>query len=493
MTTTAGLDPEVALPSRRRFLIGAGSAFGATWTRAGPPSSSDDRPPVVVVGAGLAGLAAALELAERGVPVRVLEARSEPGGRVRTARAPFRDGFNVELGPWRIPASHSLTLGFARKFGLKPRPVRSDQENRNYYVRGRALRGSDVRSRPELLPYELPEEERRLGPIGLWERSLEPYMRLRLPPTVNPWPRELSDLDHLSLGEFLKSRQVSTEGLRMIGDMLGFAPFLHTAFLANFREELHDYHDGFFTIDGGNDRLPKLMAGRLKDAVQYGIEVVRVEHGGPRPVVCFIRDGRRERLVAERVVLAVPFSVLRDVVFEPALSPEKARAVRELNYEPATKVVLQCRRRFWEGEGGRRGGVTYTDLPIQSILYQDWSDRADGRGLMVFYAMGRAGPLDQVGTTPELIRTAIGIGEKIHPGLGSEVEEAVAIRWGREPFARGAYPVFLPGQESEMGSLLARREGRLHFAGDHASVFPGWMNGALESGQRVAHEISALT
>ena len=475
--------------SRRQFLAGAAS-LGIAAAAPLPPTPGEPVP-VVVVGAGLAGLAAALTVVESGIPVLVLEARSEPGGRVRTARAPFMKGFATELGPWRIPASHRLTTSFARRFGLTLRPIRSTPKECSYFLGGRFFSSADA-GRPELLPYDLTEDERRIGPDGLWDRCLAPYMALGLSPTVETWPPPLQKLEALSLAEFLRFRAVSPGGQRMIGEMLGLAPFFHTSFLANFREELQDFRDGYLTIEGGNDKLPAAMARALGDAIRYGAEVVQIERGRESTAIWYRCDARTEKVAARRVIVAVPFTIVRKIDFRVPLSEPKQRAIRELNYEPATKVVLQCRRRFWEDGGARRGGMTFTDLPIQEILYQDWSERADGRALVTFYAMGRSPVFERARSGADVIREALVQAQRIYPGLEAEVEEAVAVRWGQEPFARGAYPVFLPGQESALGGHIASREGSIHFAGDHTSQFPGWMNGALESGTRAAREVIGL-
>jgi monoamine oxidase len=79
----------------------------------------------------------------------------------------------------------------------------------------------------------------------------------------------------------------------------------------------------------------------------------------------------------------------------------------------------------------------------------------------------------------------------VHPGLARHVEHGASVCWDADPWARGDYAWFAPGEMRAFLPHLARAEGRVHFAGDHTSPWPGWMQGALASGIRAAEEIDA--
>jgi monoamine oxidase len=130
--------------TRRDFLRIGGLAAGAFYltpaqrlTAAPGRLVLQGRPRrVVIVGAGLAGLTAALELREAGHDVTILEARTQPGGRVRTLRAPFADGLHAELGAARIPDTHTFTLKYIREFGLELAPFQPADGRSVMFPRG---------------------------------------------------------------------------------------------------------------------------------------------------------------------------------------------------------------------------------------------------------------------------------------------------------------------------------------------------------------------
>lgn len=484
--------PEGMLTRRRLLRLGAAGA--GCVVAGGLPHAllgaiPSGHPPVLIVGAGLAGLAAALELDAMGVDSIVLEAREQPGGRVRTARKPLSDGLYADLGPWRIAAEHEETRDWARRLGLSLIDIGVEDHDLVYLLRGRRFDAEAAARDPALFPYRVAPDERQLGPAGLWERCFGPYTERDLDPFGAEWPADVAALDELSLGDFFRACGLSPEAFELVADAVQIRPFLHTAFLSNLREELHGFEGGFFAVAGGNDQLPSRMAARLGDRVRYGCEVVRVERGGARPAVVFRRDGAVERFEAERLVLAVPFSVLREIEVDPPFSEGKRRAIAELNYEGATKVLIESRDAAWRSF--RPGAIHEyrTDLPLHQVRAQrhPW---AEDRGLAVVYAMGKVPEYERLSRS-ELERAVIDDLRRARLVPLGEVAAVLSIHWLDEPYARGAYPVFLPGQEHELRPFIATAEGRVHFAGDHTSMAPGWMMGALRSGARVAGEVAA--
>jgi monoamine oxidase len=89
----------------------------------------------------------------------------------------------------------------------------------------------------------------------------------------------------------------------------------------------------------------------------------------------------------------------------------------------------------------------------------------------------------------ERLRWALAAVGQVFPGIGAAVECGTSVCWDQEPFSRGAYAWFRPGQLASVQPLLLAPEGRIHFAGEHTSPWPGWVQGALHSGRRAAREI----
>ena len=80
--------------------------------------------------------------------------------------------------------------------------------------------------------------------------------------------------------------------------------------------------------------------------------------------------------------------------------------------------------------------------------------------------------------------------EMVHPAIRAHFEGGASVCWDNEQWSRGAYAWFRPGEMNSLLRHIASPEGRIHFAGDHTSPAPGWMNGAFQSGNRVAREVS---
>ena len=119
-------------------------------------------------------------------------------------------------------------------------------------------------------------------------------------------------------------------------------------------------------LRGGNDQLPKALAGKLGKRVRYGAAVQRVTQDKAKVRLSVSRAGELEQVEADRVILAIPFSVLRQVEMDGSFSLQKRAVISKLRYEAITRVYLQSSSRFWVGQG--LTGYARTDLPIRTIL-----------------------------------------------------------------------------------------------------------------------------
>ncbi|MFY9875991.1 MAG: FAD-dependent oxidoreductase [Rhodomicrobium sp.] len=211
------------------------------------------------------------------------------------------------------------------------------------------------------------------------------------------------------------------------------------------------------------------------------------------------REGGVERHAeGDFVLCTIPYSVLSRVEVQPEFSAVKWRAIRELNYDSSTKVHAVAAKRFWETDDGIYGGGTFTDLPTVSTYYP--SDNADaknpmasrGPGVMLAsYSWGQ--PARRLASMPHRERAAEVLRHlaRIHPQLKTPgiVRHTASWSWDNHPWSSGAFTLFLPGQHSELQAAAVAPEGRVHFAGEHASLMHSWMQGALESGLRATREM----
>jgi monoamine oxidase len=442
--------------------------------RAGPSRK------VIVLGAGLAGLVAGYELLQAGHDVTIVEARNQPGGRVRTLREPFTDGLHAEAGALFVPQRHALTLKYARLFGLALDPALPLLEARLFYARGQRIVAG---GRNVHWPFDLSPEERDLGRTGLWDRYIAQAVAAL-------GDADLASLDAMSFAQFLRSRGASPAAVALLRlghpDLIGEGIESYSALQMLRHLALTPLDSPRYTVRGGTERLVEAFAAKLASRIRYASPVVSLEPGDASASLIVSRGRGPERLAAERVVCALPFSILRRLDVSPAFSAEKKRAIEELEYTSITRVFLQFRRRRWRSENLYVGAST--DLPIPWV-FEHTVNQPGERGILEAQAAGaQARSLARM-PEAERIEFALSQLERIFPGIRGDYELGVSKIWDEDPWARGAFAFFRPAQMLRLAPQLARAEGRIHFAGDHTSAWPGWMQGALESGLRAAREV----
>ena len=468
--------------------------------------AAGEPPHVIVVGAGLAGLCAAYELENSGCTCTLLEARDRVGGRVLTHR--FTSDVYGELGAMRIPQKHATVMEYVAKFGLELRPFLNSHPNGYFFIRGQRERRVRLDRIAEL--FDLRNWERDKSLVELWLQAVTPLLD-RLTEAEkndlclsNAWKtKKIHDLDRLSLYDLLEEGGLSEEGIDFLTNAWGLGEtLLGSAATEHIREELLEvWAHGFFRIEGGMELLPKAFARCLRDKPRTESEVICLQQDYASGRVRAVhRQGEKTRTIeGDYLVCAIPFPVLQRLETDPPFSAGKQRAIREIFYESATKVLVHAKSRFWEIDDGILGGASYTDLLTGPTFYPSDNhlnpDDAVSKGSGAFvasYAWGEAARRLGSLPAPERERLAIDLLSKFHPQLKTEsglVVGTKSLAWHTEKWSCGAFAFYLPGQFARLHADVVSPEGRIHFAGEHASLSHSWMEGALESGRRAAKEI----
>ena len=451
-----------------------------------PRAASSKR--ILIIGGGLAGLVAAYELTQAGHEVTILEAQLRPGGRVQTIREPFSDGLYAEAGAARIPDNHDLTLYYVKHFGLTLVPFYPKEKSR-VFVFGKKRVQVPAGTELDLsqVPYDLTAEERRLGMSGLVQKYLGAAINSIGDPSTPNWPGQAAKAyDKLTLAEFLKQQGASRGAIQLLEFPFATADNDPSSALWNLREFFYESKETTRSkIKGGNDLLPKAFAAKLSDKIHYGSPVVRIEQDSSKVRAIALQSGTHQAFEGDRLICTIPFPVLRKVEINPPFSELKRKAIAELAYDTITRVLLQCRTRYWEKNGNNGFGIS--DLPQE--IWHPTFDQPGPRGLLASYLYFSVG--QRVGEMSEEQRLHFVTREmeRVHPGLLDNLEGHFSKIWPADPWAGGAAAIPSPDQMTTICVGIERPEGRVHFAGEHTSRFTAWMQGALQSGLRAAKEV----
>jgi len=444
-----------AIPLRPTF-----AAAQAGTTKFFSRQKTDHPKKVIVIGAGLAGLTAAYELTKSGHDVTILEARNRAGGRVFTVRE-FADGLYAECGGEWIEDNHEYLLRYAEEFGLS------------------LYRGSFIDAEDEGLQF---------SPRGRkTHERLEQTAKL-----INPFEHEKPsqpELDKISFYEFLKQMDAPPDMIEQMQHEVSALMAINIASISALHM-LNEYalpeSRASFRIAGGNDQIPKALAAQLRDRIYYSRPVIKIAHDTAGVRVTFLENGSQQTINGEHVVIAAPFTCVRKIEISPVLSLEKMKAITTLNYGQILKAPLQFRERFW---------LQQSDEPRKSLqgmigsVYEASGGQPGKRGLLVAYIPDKSGM--EIGNMPadQRLEKIFAKVSEIHPEARRYFEGGYVKWWQEDPWAGGTYAYFRPGEITTVRAMIAKPEGRIHFAGEHTAVWQGYMNGAVESGHRVAREI----
>ena len=490
--------------TRREFLRTSGAAaaglglagcgLGGGRGGAPPGGGAGGDPQVVIVGAGIAGLTAGWRLKQAGVAVRILEAQDRIGGRMFSLRNHFADGQVAELGGELIDTGHTHIRALALELELELNDLLEGEtmESELWYFEGRRISEAALVEAWGPVAARIQADLDTLHSLDDW-----PWVTYRT-------PNGAEALDRTTLAEWLAATPMESWFRRLLD--VGFTTEFGLETPAQSALNLHfmidpdpdefviyGESDERYHVRGGNDRIPRALADRLEAEIETGVrlEALRERADGSFEL-SVVRGAASETLMAPSLVLALPFTLLRQVQMDMELPSVKRRAIQELGYGTNAKLMMGFDDRVWRSRHGSSGSVL-TDLPFQ--LTWETSREQEGRhGILTNFTGGDHGTALGEGTAAEQARRAVADLERIFPGIeGTHLPgQAVRFHWPSHAWTRGSYASYLPGQWTGICGAEGERVRRLHFAGEHTSLdAQGFMEGGCETGERVAREILA--
>lgn len=461
---------------------------------------------VLILGAGLAGMLAALEMRQTGYNVKVLEYNARAGGRTWTIRGgdiieelggfkqhcEFDEGLYLNPGPWRIPYHHNGLLYYCRRLGVQLEPFQ--QLNHNALLHStKAFGGKPQRVREVKTDFQghISEMLAKVVQKGKLEEGVAKEDQEKLLDALRSWGALDKDYAYAQGAVSAEFRGYAKDPGGGLGAEpvharpLAFNELLRSALwksLANFA--LYEFQTTMFQPVGGMGRIGDAFAKEVKDLITFDAKVVKIEQDEKGVTVSYVdakmpRETRTES--ADWCVCTIPLTILSQIDIQ--VSDRMKAAISAVPYAASVKVGLQMKRRFWEEDDLIFGGVSYTDLPITQISYPSTDFNKGGKGVLLgcytwngpdSYAFASMSPKDRV-------KAAVAQGSVIHPQYSDEFENGVSWAWHRSPFTLGCAGDWTEEARNQHYDNLCQIDGRIVLAGEHASYVPAWQEGAILS------------
>ncbi len=533
-----------------------------------PPAKTKKK--VLVIGAGMAGLVAAGML-KRDHDVTLVEANTRTGGRCKTFRNAdgkkyFEDErLHAEAGAMRLPNFHYLLQKYidvmdlgkerfynvsvsqeaAEQFGKygKPEPPHTNETFLfvNYLhtkLKDYLAENADVN---KLLGYDLKTPEENQTAAALLDQAVQPLRAMIMADARTNWPIIIEWFGEYSMRRFLKEKtNYSENAIEMIGVLQNLESRMSADFIQSFIEMANINPDvTYWQIVGGTYKLPEALYDfyKLKENTYCNCRVTKlwldkqnkvritVNFEDQRLPTDFFEGGScfkpMEKPIAElafdEVIVTIPFSAFRQVHVWPKFCQEKRKAIRELHYDAATKVILEFRERWWEKEPYRIvGGGSITDMSNRFVYYPSQNIGRQGGGVILacycwaddarrWDSMSHADRYAYALDNLAIIHAQDDLNERrrikdlcvfkegeYSDGYVDNIKGAATVSWMQNPYAFGEAAIFAPGQLGLLQKHIISTEwgGKAHFAGEHTSLKHAWIEGAVESGIRTALEVN---
>lgn len=419
---------------------------------------------ILILGAGLAGLYSASILTKRGYKVTILEARERLGGRVWTQTIDEAEKLTVEMGGEWIGKDHKRMLALCKKFKLKlidhQLPTNLIYQQKFYKHGTWNLSDKGKVAFEKILSHfaKLPVDERRKADaIDLWHYLISKDF-------------SKGDINLLELQEMLH-----------FGESIRFlSAYYVLSSIATLTGKNYMLESDAYRVDGGNDQIVKRLAEEI------GAENIFLSHKATDiiqnadgvDILC--SNGTRWK--GNKLICTIPtFSILQ-MNWDPVLPADQRLAFNTLNYSRTLKTSVLYSERFWKDDKFEVMADTLTHY-----IFHSTNGQKGTKGVLTSYATGDNGFVLSHYNDKQKIEEINNTLSVAFPNTPRKAEKIIDYYWGDDPYTMGAFAIFEKNQWNKaFRSKLKEPHEHVLFAGEHTAVEQGYMEGALESGQKAA-------
>jgi monoamine oxidase len=439
---------------------------------------------VIVVGAGLAGLVAARQLVAAGRSVLVIEARDRVGG--RTVNASIGAGKVTEMGGQWVGPTQERLLALAAELGVETFPTY--HEGRNLLdLRGKIRRYKGTI--PRLAPHVLLDIDRARRKVRRAAGRV---------PADAPWSApKAEELDSKTLATWLRKAARTKKARSLLEIAIGTVMGTGTAepsalWMLSYVSSAGGF-DALIDVEGGaqqdrfvggSQRISQRLAEELGEAVVLAAPVRRISQDGAG--IDVEAEGVQAR--AQRAIVAVPPPLAGRISFAPSLGGRRDQLTQRMAHGALTKCAAVYSEPFWRAKG--LSGQAVSDSGTVSTTF-DNSPPDGSPGILLGFIAGAEAVRHARRSEADRRRVVLECFERLFGEQAARPGIYLETAWAEEEWSRGG-PVcsFAPGALVHCGEALRQPAGRIHWAGaETATVWCGYMDGAVRSGERAAEEV----